>query len=335
MGDAYRGAAAGARGRRALHDFAPLSHQCAQHLLSGAAQRCGGGLREAVLGLGLFSVAGRTQGDHHVSARRDGADPAVAPPVGGGAHARRARRARARRARTVSPHVRGAHRHRPARRLGLDRDELRPRHDGGAAEARADGAGLPGLRSARRRRRRQRRARGRAGRAHRAGRCALRLRHRIFRGSAKDRRSLAKPVVPHRRPRGPRGRRLLPFHRSPQGRDPPPWREHLLVRGRAGPAQPSRGGERRRVSGALLARRGRSDGGDRVSHRPAPDRARADKVLRTAASLLRGAALPRMHDRAAHHRERQGAEVQAARPRRDVSHLGPRGVGLSGQAKLS
>ena len=57
-----------------------------------------------------------------------------------------------------------------------------------------------------------------------------------------DRRGLAQPLVPHRRPRGARGRRRVPLRRPHQGRDPPPRREHLVVRGRAGAAGPSGGG---------------------------------------------------------------------------------------------
>ena len=53
-------------------------------------------------------------------------------------------------------------------------------------------------------------------------------------------------------------------------------------------------------------------------------RSRADRVLRAAPALFRGAALSRIHERTAEHRERQGAEVQAARARRDRQDLGPR-----------
>ena len=60
-------------------------------------------------------------------------------------------------------------------------------------------------------------------------------------------------LVPHRRPRRPRRRRLLPLRRPAQGRDPPARREHLLLRGRAGAAQPSGGRERRGLSGALAS----------------------------------------------------------------------------------
>ena len=76
-------------------------------------------------------------------------------------------------------------------------------------------------------------------------------------------RGLAQPLVPHRRPGGPRGRRRLPLRRPDQGRDPPARREHLVVRGRAGAAEPSGGRRGRGLSGALGAGRGRGDGGRR------------------------------------------------------------------------
>ena len=43
-------------------------------------------------------------------------------------------------------------------------------------------------------------------------------------------------LVPHRRPRRARRRRRFPLRRPHQGRDPPARREHLVVRGRAGAA---------------------------------------------------------------------------------------------------
>ena len=60
--------------------------------------------------------------------------------------------ARARRAGAVSRRVHAAHRHPPARRLGLDRNQFRSRHDDRAPAARIDGAGVRGLRCARGRR---------------------------------------------------------------------------------------------------------------------------------------------------------------------------------------
>ena len=61
-------------------------------------------------------------------------------------------RARARRAGAVSRRIHAAHRHPPARRLGLDRNQFRAGHDDRAPEARIDGAGVRGLRCARGRR---------------------------------------------------------------------------------------------------------------------------------------------------------------------------------------
>ena len=101
-----------------------------------------------------------------------------------------------------------------------------------------------------------------------------------------DRRGLAQPVVPHRRPRGARCRRRLPLRRPHQGRDPPARREHLVVRGRAGAAEPSGGGRGRGLSGALGTGRGRGDGGaGRARRRSASTRpswrASASRACRT------------------------------------------------------
>ena len=109
-------------------------------------------LREAVFRLRLFSVAGAKPRHRHLSARRHGADPAVAAGVPGRNRTSGQHRARARRAGAVSRRVHAAHRHPPARRLGLDRNQFRPRHDDRAPAARIDGAGVRGLRCARGRR---------------------------------------------------------------------------------------------------------------------------------------------------------------------------------------
>ena len=87
-----------ARRRRAVHHAAAVPHQCAEHILSGAADRRPRNVRVPVLGLRLSSDARLTQGNRHLSARRHGADSAVAgadapksaPPR---AHCARARRA--------------------------------------------------------------------------------------------------------------------------------------------------------------------------------------------------------------------------------------------------
>ena len=77
---------------------------------------------------------------------------------------------------------------------------------------------------------------------------ALCLRDRLLRHAREDGRGLAEPLVPHRRSRRPRARRLLQVRRPAEGRDPPARRERLLVRGRAGAAEPSRDRHRRRLS---------------------------------------------------------------------------------------
>ena len=81
VGGQHGVAPATARRRRALHQPAAVSHQRAQHLLSSAADRRLRALREAVLRLRLFSVAGAEPRHRHLSARRHGADPAVAAGV--------------------------------------------------------------------------------------------------------------------------------------------------------------------------------------------------------------------------------------------------------------
>ena len=227
----------------------PLFHINALNTFAQARSTgCRGGLRAALLGLGLLAGDARQRRDRGLPARRDGADPAGA--------ARRRRRARrtacasasapACRRRQAQAFMR-AHRRPPARRLRLDRDQLRHRHARPIRRARGvmgwlrpgfearvvdeDDVELPP---------------GEAGRAAAARRRALRLRERLLRHAREDRRGLAQPLVPHRRPRGARGRRRLPLRRPHQGRDPPARREHLVLRGRAGAAEPSGRGRRAR-----------------------------------------------------------------------------------------
>ena len=69
-----------------------------------------------------------------------------------------------------------------------------------------------------------------------------------------------------------------------------------------------------------------------VARRRAAARSRADAVLRNAHGVLRGASLRRIRRAAAGHRERQGAEVQAARARRHAGHLGSRSGGIQARA---
>ena len=92
-------------------------------------------------------------------------------------------------------------------------------------------------------------------------------------GSARgDRRDEPQLVVPHRRHR-PHRRRRLPVLRRPQGRlPPPPRREHLELRGRERAHGPRRARRRRRARGAERDDRGRPQDhrdaeGRRVDHR--------------------------------------------------------------------
>ena len=74
---------------------------------------------------GFYSGLVNSQRHRHLSARRHGADPAVAAGDAGGNRAHRADRARPRRAGAIPRAIHQAHRHPPARRLGLDRDQFR------------------------------------------------------------------------------------------------------------------------------------------------------------------------------------------------------------------
>ena len=80
---------------------------------------------------------------------------------------------------------------------------------------------------------------------------------------------------------------------------------------------------------------GRGDGSRHSASRPHAQRSRADRVLRAAAALFRGAALSRIRQRAAEHRERQGAEIQIARTRRNRQNLGPRGRRRTAQTPMT
>ena len=237
------------RRRRALHDAAAVPHQRAQHLRAGRRSTGAEVVFEPRFSASGFWPAMRArERDRRLPARRDGADPARA--------ARRRAASATHRVRiglgpgvpaSAGGGVPRAHRRAAARRLRLDRDQLRHRHARPTRrapacmgwlrpgfEARvvdADDVELP-------------RRRGR--RAAAARRRAVRLRERLLRHARGDRRGLAQPLVPHRRPRGARGRRRLPLRRPHQGRDPPPRREHLVVRGRAGAAEPSRRSPRSR-----------------------------------------------------------------------------------------
>ena len=86
------------RRRRAVHHAAAVPHQRAQHLRAGRARRRRGGVRAALLGLGLLAGDARPRRDGRLPARRDGADPARAAGGRGRARPPRAHRPRPRRA---------------------------------------------------------------------------------------------------------------------------------------------------------------------------------------------------------------------------------------------
>ena len=278
------------RRRRALHDAAAVPHQRPQHLRPGVARRRAGRVRGALLGVGVLADDARARGERRLPARRDGADPARAAGERRRARASRPDRPRPRRSGERGGGVSRAHRRRADRRLRLDRDQLRHRQRARSLARRRDGLAQAGLRGARRRRRR-RRARARRGRrAAAARRRAARFLARLLRPARGDRRGLARRLVPHRRPRRPRRRRLLPLRRPDQGRDPPPRREHLVVRGRAGAAEPPGGRRGRGLSGALGAGRGRGDGGAGRARRRGARPGRADAL-----SARRGCRTSRSH----------------------------------------
>ena len=127
--------------------------------------------------------------------------------------ASRPHRPRPRRAGERRGGVSRAHRRAAGRRLRLDRDQLRHRQRARPIAARLHGLAAAGLRCPRRRRARRRAAGGRGRRAAAARRRAVRLRERLLRQARGDRRRLAQPLVPHRRPGGARGRRRLPLRR--------------------------------------------------------------------------------------------------------------------------
>jgi crotonobetaine/carnitine-CoA ligase len=93
-----------------------------------------------------------------------------------------------------------AQRRAAARRLRLDRDQLRHRQRAGPLAPRLHGVAAAGLRGLGRRCSRRGAAAGRSGRAAAARRRAVRLRQRLLRQARGDRRRMAQPLVPHRRP---------------------------------------------------------------------------------------------------------------------------------------
>ena len=260
VGGQHGVAAATARRRRALHQPAAVSHQRAQHLLSGAADRRAACVtRSASPPPGFLPSLVQQPRHRHLSARRHGADPAVAAGVAGGdARIRCASRSR--------PACRRSSTHEFTRRTGIrlldgwgstetnfvlgttiERQQpglMGPVFEGFDARV-VDDHG-------------QRRRRRHGRRAGRAGRRAAGVRPRILRRAGEDRRGLARWLVPHRRSRRAPGRRLFPVRRSAQGCDPAARREHFVLRGRAGAAQPCRRSPtRRRFRFALRLRRTR------------------------------------------------------------------------------
>ena len=163
------------------------------------------GVRAALLGLGLLAGDARARRDRGLPARRDGADPAGA--AGGRRRARRiacasgsapaCRRRPARRSSrapasrcskaTARPRPTSSSPPRPIRRARGVMGWLQPGFDARVVDE--DDVELPA---------------GDGGRAAAARRRAVRLRQRLFRHAGEDRRGLAQPLVPHRRPRGAR-----------------------------------------------------------------------------------------------------------------------------------
>ncbi len=83
----------------------------------------------------------------------------------------------------------------------------------------------------------------------------------------RDRRGDAQPLVPHRRPRAHRRRRLHLLRRPQEGRAAPPGREHLELRDGKGALRARADQGRGRARGAEPARRGRREGHRRAAGR--------------------------------------------------------------------
>ena len=244
-----------------LYTCLPLFHTNAlntfvQALLHGARFVLGSSL----LRVAVLAASRGSRGDRHVPARRDDLDPRLEGADAGGSGAPRTHHARACDLRRAPGDVPRALRDRGRRGPRHDRDERRARAARRRAAARHDGARHARLRRARRRRGRRRGSRRRAGGARDAGRRAVRLRDRLLADARADRRRVAEPLVPLRRPRDPGPRRVLPLRRPDQGRHPSARRERLCVGGRAGAARPPGRRGRGRDPRPLGARRGRRDG---------------------------------------------------------------------------
>ena len=270
------------RRRRARHDAAALPHQRPEHDRAGARERRRGGVRGALLGVALLAAGRRSARDRRLPARRDGADAARAAREHGRARAPRPHRPRPRRS---GRRRRARSRRAPA--FACSRATARPRPTSSSpptAPRRPTERWAASSLALRR-----------ASSTSTTPSCcpaspaswSLRasepcvVRDRLFRQARADRAGVAQRLVPHRRPRRPRGRRAPALRRPAEGRDPPPRREHLVVRGRAGAARAPRRRRGGGVSGALRARRGRGDGGARLTLRP---RARPGRAVRASAS---------------------------------------------------
>ena len=127
------------RRRRAFHHVAAVSHQRTRDIPSGLAVRFDARRRAALFRIAFLAASDRTARNHHLSARRHGADPIVQGAVAGRAGPYGALRARARRAGQPASHLRAANRHPSARRLWLDRDQFRHRRHRGRAPRRQHG----------------------------------------------------------------------------------------------------------------------------------------------------------------------------------------------------
>ena len=314
------------RRRRALHDAAALPHQRAQHLRAGVARRLPRRLRAALLGVGVLADDARARGDRRLPARRDGADPARAAGVGGRARPSRAHRPRSRRAGERRRGVSRAHRRAAARRLRLDRDELRHRQRAGPVAPRLHGVAAAGLRGPRRRRERRRAAGGRSGRAAAARRRAVRVLASGYFGKPEATVAAWRNRWFHTGDRVVRDAdgcfrfvdRLKDAIRR-RGENISSYEVEQVLQGHPAVAAVAVYPVRSELG------RGRGDGGDRRPRRRGARSGRAGRLLRDAPAVLRDPALRRRRRRPAAHRERQGAEVQAARARRDGERVGPAG----------
>ena len=173
------------RGRRALHHVAAVPHQRARHIPPGLIVRFDAGRRAALFRVALLAKADRTPGNGDLSARRDGADPALQRAVARRAKSYGALCARARRAGQSACSVSSTLGHPFARRLRLDRDEFRHRQHRRRAAPRKHGHRARRILRARHRPIWQRSPTGRTRRACRARGRETRFRHRLFRHAAK------------------------------------------------------------------------------------------------------------------------------------------------------